>query len=78
MTSPRITREELLAPINRWPWQTKFWLCEGIFRELITFEEAKATHEITDDELSRWYDLYRRGGAPGLQRVNRTHRRRAA
>ena len=77
MTGPRITREELLAPISRWPWQTKFWLCEGIYRKTVTLEEIKAAHGITDDEFNRWFDLYQRSGAAGLQKINRNHRRAA-
>jgi hypothetical protein len=78
VTSPRITREELLAPISRWPWQTKFWVCEGIRHGIITASEAKAAHGITDEEFSRWYGLYERHGATGLKKINRNHRRRAA
>ena len=73
----RITREQLLAPVSRWTWQTKFWLCEGIFRKRITAEEAKEKHGITDEEFDRWYGIYQRSGAAGLRKINRTHRRAA-
>lgn len=72
MSDPRTTREELLSPIRRWNFLAKFWLCEGIHRGVITIEEAKAAHDLTDEELTRWYSLYKAKGADGLRRINKS------
>jgi hypothetical protein len=76
--SPPITREALLSPISRWTWQMKFWMCEGLYRRTITFEEAKEKHGLSDEELNRWYGLYQTTGATGLQKINRTKNRSRA
>jgi hypothetical protein len=78
VSNPRSTRAELLAPVKRWNFLAKFWLCDGIRRGVITIDEAKRAHELTDEELNRWYALYLKKGADGLRNINITHRRRAA
>lgn len=78
MSTPPVTHSELLAPVKRWTWTAKFWLCEGIYRKTVTATETKRVHAISDEELNRWYTLYRQQGAPGLQKINRTHNRRRA
>lgn len=77
MTGPRITRAELLAPVPRWTWLAKFWLCEGIARRTITAAEAKRAHRLSSEELNRWYGLYKSDGAGGLRKINKTRRHAA-
>jgi len=68
------TRAELLAPIERWTAFAKFWLCDGIRRGTITFDDAKIAHGLGDNELHRWYQLYASHGLEGLRKINRTRR----
>lgn len=77
MSEPRTTKAELLAPVHRWTFLAKFWLCEGIGRGIITVADAKRAHELTDEELNRWYDLYKQKGADGLRKINKARRRAA-
>ena len=78
MSTARTTKPELLAPVSRWTWLAKFWLCEGINRGIITAAEAMRAHELTAEELNRWYSLHRDKGADGLRKINVSPRRRAA
>lgn len=77
-SNPRTTRESLLAPVSRWTWLTKFWLCHGIDKGTVTWTQAMRAHELSSEELERWFSLYRQSGANGLRRINKTHRGRAA
>lgn len=78
MSGARTTKAELLAPVARWNFLAKFWLCEGIGRGIITVAEAKLVHEITDEELNRWYALYKEKGADGLRKINNQSTRKCA
>jgi Protein of unknown function (DUF1153) len=73
MNAP-VTRAALLAPVERWTAFAKFWLCDGLRRETITFDEAKVAHGLSEDELQRWYQLYTSHGLAGLRRINRSRR----
>jgi hypothetical protein len=77
MTGPRTTRTELLAPVSRWTWLAKFWLCDGIRRGTISVAEAKRSHALTDEELNRWYSLFQDKGGDGLRNINKNRRRAA-
>lgn len=55
-------RAHLLAPRRRWfPW-AKYDLCAAIAGNVITRDEAKATHGISDAELDDWIRLSSSGG----------------
>jgi Protein of unknown function (DUF1153) len=77
MNTP-VTRADLLAPVERWTVLAKFWLCDGIRRGTITFDDAKAVHDVSDIELQRWYQLYESDGVDGLRRINKTRWHQAA
>jgi hypothetical protein len=73
MNTP-ITRAQLLAPVDRWTALAKFWLCDGIRRGTITFDDAMVAHSLGSDELQRWYQVYAVHGLAGLRKINRTRR----
>lgn len=77
MIGPRTTRAELLALISRWTWLAKFWLCDGIRRGTISVAEAKSAHHLTDEELNRWYSLFKDRGADGLRKIQKNRGRAA-
>jgi hypothetical protein len=53
----------------------KFWLIHGVDKGVVTWPEVMRAHELSSEELERWFYLYRHSGANGLKCINRTHRR---
>jgi hypothetical protein len=79
MSVPPTTRDELLKPVRgRWNWLRKFWICHGIDHKVITREEVRVFHGISDEELLSWCRTYNEEGAHGFRRQAPNPRRYAA
>ena len=59
--APKITRDDLLAPVKRWYPHRKLKIAEGVRCGVISIGEASRTHNIAPEELTRWCDAARRG-----------------
>lgn len=70
------SRERLLTPVKVMTAERKFWICDGLRRKTIGRLETIAAHQLSDEELRRWLEIFDRFGLDGLRKINR--RKRAA
>lgn len=66
-----MTREELLAPLNRWMPKRKKALVNGIMSGVIDVPEACQAHNLSADEILEWCAAYKVGGIRGLKVTGR-------
>jgi len=74
-TSPAYRR--LLAPVRLWAYPAKVDLVVALRAGLVTRDEVKAVHGLSDAVLTRWEGLFERGG-PDALRARPYRPRRAA
>ncbi len=70
------SRKRLLVPVKVMTAERKFWLCDALRRGRVSRDEVMAAHEISNQEMDRWIELFEKDGVEGLRSVNR--RKRAA
>jgi hypothetical protein len=71
------SRSTLLERVERWTYGRKIELCKGLSAEVITPSEAILAHGLSQDEIARWMEAYRRKDFAALK-VGYLKRGRAA
>jgi len=72
-----VSRSSLLKRIERWTYGRKVALCKGLAARVVTVSEAMLAHRLSQDEIGRWMEAYRRKDFEALK-VGYPKRRRAA
>jgi hypothetical protein len=54
------SRSDLLKQVARWTYGRKIRLCKGLSAKAITSTEVILAHGLTQDEIDRWMEAYRR------------------
>jgi hypothetical protein len=55
-----VCRSDLLARVERWTYGRKIKVCKGISAKVISVSEAILAHGLSQDEIDRWMEAYRR------------------
>ena len=55
-----LCRSDLLRRVERWTYGRKIKLCKGVSAQVISASEAILAHGLSQDEIDRWMEAYRR------------------
>jgi hypothetical protein len=68
---------DLLKRVERWTYGRKIKLCKGLSTKVIIASEVILAHGLTQDEIDRWMEAYRRKDFEALK-IGYGKKRRAA
>ncbi len=71
------SRSDLLKRVERWTCGRKIKLCKGLSSKVIIASEAILAHGLTQDEIDRWMEAYKRKDFEALK-IGYSRKRRAA
>ena len=55
-----VDRSDLLRRVERWTCGRKIKLCTGLSSNVVLASEVILVHRLSQDEIDRWMDAYRR------------------
>ena len=71
------SRSDLLKRVERWTYGRKIKLCKGLSAKVIIASEVILAHGLTQDEIDRWMEAYKRKDFEALK-IGYSRKRRAA
>jgi len=71
------SRSDLLRRVERWTYGRKIKLCTGLSTTVIAASEVILAHGLTQDEIDRWMEAYKKRDFEALK-VGYAKKRRAA
>jgi hypothetical protein len=67
IASKAVIRSDLLRRFERWTYGRKIKLCTGLSANVIVASEVILAHGLTQDEIDRWMEAYRKGDLEALK-----------
>jgi Protein of unknown function (DUF1153) len=67
IASKAVSRSDLLRRFERWTYGRKIKLCTGLSANVIVASEVILAHGLTQDEIDRWMEAYRKGDFEALK-----------
>jgi len=61
------SRSDLLRRFERWTYSRKIKLCTGLSANVILASEVILAHGLTQDEIDRWMEAYKKGDFEALK-----------
>jgi Protein of unknown function (DUF1153) len=61
------SRSDLLRRVERWTYCRKIKLCAGLSAKVIVASEVILAHGLTQEEIDRWMEVYKRGDFEALK-----------
>ena len=62
-----VRRSDLLRHFERWTYGRKLKLCIGLSAKVIVASEVILAHGLTQDEIDRWMEAYKKGDFEALK-----------
>jgi Protein of unknown function (DUF1153) len=61
------SRSDLIRRVERWTYGRKIKLCTGLSAKVIIASEVILAHGLTQDEIDRWMEAYKKGNFEALK-----------
>jgi hypothetical protein len=61
------SRSDLIRRVERWTYGRKIKLCTGLSAKVIIASEVILVHGLTQDEIDRWMEAYKKGDLEALK-----------